>query len=422
MAQVIVTESSLENIAGAIRSKLGTQDTYKPSEMAGAIAQIHGDPVLEALNVNANGTYTPSSGKDGFSQAVVNVPNTYASGDEGKVVSGGALVAQSSQSITQNGTYDTTLKNQAIVNVPNSYSASDEGKVVDNGALVAQGSQSIIQNGTYDTTLKNQVVVNVSGGGGGSKNILGGTTAPTSADGTDGDIYIKYSDYSDLSGYTVLEYLQSSGTQWIDTGVPARVQQKAEIDCQWLSSGDQTVLGGSSNVNNNAIFLGYNSSNNRTYVGYANSWHDFNSGAVNQNRHKWIIDLKNNQQTMMVDDSQFATTSNSFSETTSTTNLFMFARSTGASAFIGRIYNVKIYDYLDNGNLIRDFIPVKRNSDDVLGMYDLVNDVFYTNSGTGSFIGGEELTGKPIDAAYLKVSGAWIPLEDGDWDDVNTGE
>lgn len=117
MAQVIVTESSLENIAGAIRAKLGTQDTYKPAQMAGAIAQIHGDPVLEALNVNANGTYTPSSGKDGFSQAMVNVPNSYSSGDEGKVVSGGALVAQSSQSITQNGTYDTTLKNQVTVNV-----------------------------------------------------------------------------------------------------------------------------------------------------------------------------------------------------------------------------------------------------------------------------------------------------------------
>ena len=211
MAQVIVTESSLENIAGAIRAKLGTQDTYKPSEMAGAIAQIHGDPVLEALDVRANGTYTPSSGKDGFSQAVVNVPNSYSSGDEGKVVSGGALVAQSSQSITQNGTYNTTLKNQAIVNVansysssdegkvvsngtlvgqssqginangtynttlknevvvnvPNSYSASDEGKVVDNGALVAQSSQTITENGTYNTTLKNQVIVNVSGGGGG---------------------------------------------------------------------------------------------------------------------------------------------------------------------------------------------------------------------------------------------------------------
>lgn len=162
MAQVIVTESSLQNIAGAIRSKLGTQDTYKPSEMAGAIAQIHGDPVLEALTVNANGTYTPSSGKDGFSQAVVNVPNSYAASDEGKVVNNGALVAQSSQSITDNGTYDTTLKNQVTVNVSGSASV-----------LVPK---TITQNGTYNPASDNadgysQVTVNVSGGGGGNSQV-----------------------------------------------------------------------------------------------------------------------------------------------------------------------------------------------------------------------------------------------------------
>lgn len=222
MAQVIVTESSLENIAGAIRAKLGTQAKYKPAQMAGAIAQIHGDPVLEVLDVNANGTYTPSSGKDGFSQAVVNVPNSYTSGDEGKVVSGGVLVAQSSQSITQNGTYDTTLKNQAIVSVPNSYSASDEGKVVNNGALVAQGSQSITQNGTYDTTLKNQVTVNVSGGGG-SGVILSGTETPTSAIGENENLYVKYvvepSTYDHSIGIDSI-YRKVNGA-WVDYTEPS---------------------------------------------------------------------------------------------------------------------------------------------------------------------------------------------------------
>lgn len=60
--------------------------------------------------------------------------------------------------ITQNGTY--------IVNVPNTYTASDEGKVVSNGALVAQTARAaeITQNGTYDTTLNDEVTVNVSGG------------------------------------------------------------------------------------------------------------------------------------------------------------------------------------------------------------------------------------------------------------------
>ena len=48
----------------------------------------------------------------------------------------------------------------------NYYTESDEGKVLYNGVLVAQTSQNISQNGTYDTTLKNEVVVDVEGSGG----------------------------------------------------------------------------------------------------------------------------------------------------------------------------------------------------------------------------------------------------------------
>lgn len=48
--------------------------------------------------------------------------------------------------------------------VPNTYTAGDEGKVVSSGVLVSQSSQNIDTNGTYDTTLKNSVNVNVSGG------------------------------------------------------------------------------------------------------------------------------------------------------------------------------------------------------------------------------------------------------------------
>lgn len=151
-----------------------------------------------SLSITENGTYDVT--EKAF--AVVAVPNTYAAADEGKVVSSGALVAQSSDTVTVNGTVDTTLINsltvnvpqgttptgtkqisigangtttedvtsyasaQITVNVPNSYAAADEGKVVSNGALVAQTSDSVTQNGTVDTTLINSLTVNVSGGGG----------------------------------------------------------------------------------------------------------------------------------------------------------------------------------------------------------------------------------------------------------------
>lgn len=64
--------------------------------------------------------------------------------------------------ITANGTADVTKYASAEVNVPNTYAAGDEGKVVNNGALVAQTAHATVtQNGTVDTTLNNSVEVAV---------------------------------------------------------------------------------------------------------------------------------------------------------------------------------------------------------------------------------------------------------------------
>ena len=155
-----VNESTLTAIGNAIRAKLGVVTTYKPTQMAAAIASII-ELKAETKSITSNGTYTPSDGKNGFSEVTVNVPNSYEESDEGKVVSEGALVAQTSATKNANGTYDTTLNDEVVVNVPNSYSQSDEGKVVSSGALVSQTSATKTANGTYDTTTNNEVVVAV---------------------------------------------------------------------------------------------------------------------------------------------------------------------------------------------------------------------------------------------------------------------
>ena len=239
MSQGLVERQNLEDIADAIRSKNGSSDTYTPAEMAQAISGIHtaDEVVLMQKTVNANGQYNASDDSaDGYSGVRVNVPNSYSASDEGKVVSNGNLVAQTTKQITANGTHDTTTNNSVsvdvpnsyaasdngkvvvnqelvaqtskninangthdttannsvVVDVPNSYTAADEGKVVSDGALVGQTSRNVTANGTYDTTENNQIVVNVSGGGGGDSNVTVSTESPTALDGHIGDIWVKY--------------------------------------------------------------------------------------------------------------------------------------------------------------------------------------------------------------------------------------
>lgn len=120
---------------------------------------------LTSISITENGVYDTGSTTSGYNYVDVNVPNTYSSSDEGKVVSNRQLISQIAKpdTIIANNTYDTTNFNSVTVNVENSYSASDEGKVVSNGALVSQTAKpdTITTNSTYNTMLYSSVTVNV---------------------------------------------------------------------------------------------------------------------------------------------------------------------------------------------------------------------------------------------------------------------
>jgi hypothetical protein len=85
--------------------------------LMGKAAGGGGDVTVESKSISSNGTFTAPPGK-AYSPVTVDVPNSYAAGDEGKVVSGGQLVSQTAHAeVTQNGTIDTTLNDSVVVNV-----------------------------------------------------------------------------------------------------------------------------------------------------------------------------------------------------------------------------------------------------------------------------------------------------------------
>lgn len=94
MARVVVDDAYLTAIANAIRDKLETDDTYKPSEMAEAIESISGggSATLGTKTITENGTYDPEDDDlDGYSEVTVNVPSS--SGSQYEDFSGGNIQA-----------------------------------------------------------------------------------------------------------------------------------------------------------------------------------------------------------------------------------------------------------------------------------------------------------------------------------------
>ena len=189
MSKKLYEETSISAIADAIRNKNGSSDSYKVSQMANAILAINPDPDLESLSVNQNGNYLPSANKDGFSSVSVSVPNSYAAGDEGKVVKNGVLAPQTSRTISDNGTYDTTENDEVVVQVSGG------------GGSATLISKNITQNGIYLAANDNAdgysyVDVNVQGSGG-TSGVYTGTTDPDSSIGSNGDYYYKRSNKFD---------------------------------------------------------------------------------------------------------------------------------------------------------------------------------------------------------------------------------
>lgn len=145
---------------------LETEGTYLEDDIT--ITDVTGAAPSGTKNISitANGTTT----EDVTSYATASITTAVPA----------SAVDSGTKSISTNGTHDVIGYASANVAVPNSYSASDEGKVVSSGALVSQTSDTVTANDTYDTTLINSLTVNVSGGGGTSQTVHNIASASTS--------------------------------------------------------------------------------------------------------------------------------------------------------------------------------------------------------------------------------------------------
>lgn len=348
MSKVTITEDYLSDIADAIREKLDSTSVYTPGQMASAIESI-------PTGVTPTGTIN----------------------------------------ITQNGQTDVTQYATADVNVPNSYAAGDEGKVVQSGALVAQTSETVTQNGTYDTTTKDEVVVNVSSGG--ISGVYKSPGAPASNLGSDGDIYIRT--YPIPSGVTFVEYLEGDGTAYIDTGYTADEETGAYAKFE--------VTGG------HPAFCARNTATARTFgimcvdSGATLSLDMATTRSQTAVSLGDVVEARLNRFMAEKDGVVYNTTNPNSFTTPRTITLFAInaSNSYGLVVFPSKIYRVT---FLQDGVVVKDYIPAL-DGNGVPCMYESIGGTYaYNTAASGAFTYGSTATPPEAEPTiYRKENGVW---------------
>lgn len=174
--------------------------------------------------------------------------------------------------------------------------------------------------------------------------------------------------------YTFYNFIKSSGTQYINTGVKPDSNTIININFNLVgnvSINYERILGSSKGSYDYLKLQRNNATTTWAYnVGHVGKW----SGTLNQNT-DYEMQLTNHNITINGNETTFSAINYS-----SNYDLYLFHDNDRNGIF--KLYSCKIYQ---NGDLIRDFIPAIRSTDNAVGLFDNANNVFYKNAGTGTF-------------------------------------
>ena len=188
------------------------------------------------------------------------------------------------------------------------------------------------------------------------------------------------------SGYTQVEYLECTGTQWLDTGFIANdgmvVDAKVKPVNNYMYIG--SIIQSSPNTSRNLIWYSSDSYSLQKLDNY-------NTKYVDDGTNPAIIhcDTTGTKIYCTINGVEIINTTTTGTLTNQTNTVKISFSDFGSTVRTGRYYYVIIHN--SNGELVKNLIPCRRNSDSVLGMYDTVSGNFLTNAGTGTFIAGNNI-------------------------------
>ena len=207
------------------------------------------------------------------------------------------------------------------------------------------------------------------------------------------------------SEYTEVEYIRNTGPQYIDAGIIPSSNWKYEIIYKDNAAQGSNYVMGSRQTTSSPIFAGIGGGQSTQSISVHNS---SCTTPFNYRRANYIYKIKAEYNSSGTGTSEIICLTNNekFTGTQTanidaTANYYIFSINTSQTHEGMSLYKLKLWK---NNVLVRDFIPCYRNSDNVAGLYDLVNSTFYTNQGTGNFIVGSIKENESISLSDTNVN------------------
>ena len=204
---------------------------------------------------------------------------------------------------------------------------------------------------------------------------------------------------------TPIEYIQSSGTQYIDSNFIPKATTRTIMKAEPMSWSAWSAFFGTRNTTSPTASQAYIAA-----IPAATLYRSDYFGSSLTAETPTVMQITNIDKNKNICSFNNIMITNTSSTANATTNMFLLAlNDVGTAKYFlsAKLYSCQIYD---GNTLVRDFIPIKTTTN-IYGLWDTVNKVFYKNAGTGTFTAGPTiaLTG------WRKIKGVWAKTAADTW-------
>ena len=201
---------------------------------------------------------------------------------------------------------------------------------------------------------------------------------------------------TDESAYEYLDYIQGSGTQYINTGYTMGSGTTADFKAQFqdkpgngLWHGVFGQRAGGSDKAGACVFL-YTTGGNTTFWKTLNGDANTSLAAATDTDYTFHISKTGTASTVTGGSFDNATLGTATTTACSGPAYIFNLNQNGSVWNASYCAKMRLYylTFAENGTITRNFVPARRTTDSAVGLYDTIGHRFYANSGSGAFTAG----------------------------------